>query len=52
MVDIIEAISIALFAIGLLMAMNEDTSKLYVNFIGVGLFAVGALTLNITDKYM
>lgn len=50
MIDIIEAIAVACFFIGLLLAANEDTSKMYVNFIGAGLALLGMLILHVTGK--
>ena len=50
MIDIIEAIAVACFFIGLLLAANEDTSTLYVNFIGAGLALLGMLILHVTGK--
>lgn len=48
MMDIIEAIAIAFLCIGLLLAMNEDTSRMYINLIGVGIAVVGMLILHVT----
>lgn len=50
MIDIIEAIAVTCFFIGLLLAANEDTSKIYVNFIGAGLALFGMLILHVTGK--
>lgn len=48
MMDIIEAIAIAFLSIGLLLAMNEDTSRMYINLIGIGIAAIGMVILHVT----
>lgn len=50
MMDVIEAIAIAFLSIGLLLAMNEDTSRMYINFIGTGIALLGMLILHVTGK--
>ena len=50
MMGVIEAIAIAFLCIGLLLAMNEDTSRMYINFIGMGLALSGMLILHVTGK--
>lgn len=48
--DIIETIAVASIFIGLILAMNENTSTMYINLIGVGLAVLGMLILRITGK--
>lgn len=50
MMDIIETIAVAFIFSGLILAMNENTSKMYINLIGAGLAVLGMLILRITGK--
>lgn len=50
MKDRLEIISIILILIGMLMAMNVDTTRLYRNFIGIGIATIGILTMHIIGK--
>lgn len=48
--DIIETIAVAFIFIGLILAMNENTSTMCINLIGVGLAVLGMMILRITGK--
>lgn len=50
MKDKLENLSTALILIGLLLAMNENTSKMYINIIGAGFAVLGMLILHVTGK--
>lgn len=50
MKDKLENLSTALIFIGLLLAMNENTSKMCINIIGAGLAVLGMLILHVTGK--
>lgn len=46
----IEAIAAAFIFIGLILAMNENTSTMCINVVGTGLAVLGMMILRITGK--
>jgi multisubunit Na+/H+ antiporter MnhG subunit len=46
MKDKLETLSIILILIGMLMAMNVDLTRIYLNLIGVGIAVIGMVILH------
>lgn len=46
----LETLSIILVFAGMILSMNDNETHLYVNFIGVGIMAIGVLILHVIGR--